>query len=105
MLSKSSRFGLLLVSTIVLLSVTVTNVDGQPLDCVNKNGASGSNSAGGEYCSDKNDTVDMKKREPENIENGSGVKDGAIVSPSVIAKGVYNGLVPNLYDKSPNESE
>lgn len=33
MFSKSSRFCLLLVSTFVLLSVTVTKVDGLPLDC------------------------------------------------------------------------
>ncbi|KAG2197626.1 hypothetical protein INT47_006689 [Mucor saturninus] len=33
MFSKSSRFCLLLVSTFVLLSATVTEVDGLPLDC------------------------------------------------------------------------
>ncbi|KAI7866218.1 uncharacterized protein EV154DRAFT_532758 [Mucor mucedo] len=68
MLSKSSRFSLLLFSTIVLLSVTVTNVDGQPLDCVNKNGARGSGSVGDEYCS-------YYKREPETTEDNDLVKE------------------------------
>ncbi|KAI7866220.1 uncharacterized protein EV154DRAFT_571996 [Mucor mucedo] len=65
MLSKSSHFGLLLVSTIVLLSVTFTKVDGQPFYCVNEMGAIGSGFAGGEHCSTMTGSVDMIKREQE----------------------------------------
>ncbi|KAI7866224.1 uncharacterized protein EV154DRAFT_571998 [Mucor mucedo] len=65
MFSESSHFGLLLVSTIVLLSVTFTKVDGQPFYCVNEMGAIGSGFAGGEHCSTMTGSVDMIKREQE----------------------------------------
>ncbi|KAG2197627.1 hypothetical protein INT47_006690 [Mucor saturninus] len=72
MLSKSSRFSLLLVSTIVLLSLTVTNVDCQPLDCVNKNGAIGSDSVGGDYCVSSLDGLDVDLGE-ETLDNPDAV--------------------------------